>query len=690
MKLKGVNFFEAHVEKILLGAMVAVAAGVVAMQFVIEPNTVQIENREYRPQEVFEPAKELAERSEGRMTQPDVELPDAQGRMDVLDGIEARVTGGVAVRPTIAALGEVTAIEVSGQAAGEDVRYVEVTPPAPSRPIAETYAGTLDPYDVLASEELAALVGDEQPYDLAMVSVEATYDGVALEAAFRDDPDGVGGELRPLPLNWWASVEAFGLQLERQELQPDGSWSDIVVIEGMPGGTNLMADLRAEVADGTLTREQLAADARGAYEFAADYRRPQPYRMIAGEAWVAPTQLRERMAQRRSATDEVQRLSRENATLKRRIENFDERITEERQSSSARGGGDRQAAEPRGRGTRRPPRDPGDADDEDDPAVRRLVEQKEQLEARLAENEEEIRRLGFDPETGLAIERIAEEEPDERLLRETAARMWAHDVTARAGATYRYRTRLAINNPAFGRDSVLIDEQKAMAESPILLSEASPWSDPVQVAPKTAFFVVSANDGNAVGLGPSEPSATLEAFVFYYGYYRRGTVTLRPGELLAGRARMPDDLSFVLVDADAAEGDDQFDARGVGASGLPGQQGGEEGEPVPDEVPIQLDVLLVDVTTEAVRGEGLVERTTQPIAYFSFLDGPPIVRRQVGSERQGRLYARLTSSAEEGTRQGQPLAVELPPDPVDRGRDRDRDRDPGGFDPKGGGGGGGG
>ena len=32
MKLKGVGFFEAHVEKLLLGVMVAVAAGVVVLQ----------------------------------------------------------------------------------------------------------------------------------------------------------------------------------------------------------------------------------------------------------------------------------------------------------------------------------------------------------------------------------------------------------------------------------------------------------------------------------------------------------------------------------------------------------------------------------------------------------------------------------------------------------------------------------
>ena len=71
--------------------------------------------------------------------------------------------------------------------------------------------------------------------------------------------------------------------------------------------------------------------------------------------------------------------------------------------------------------------------------------------------------------------------------------LWAHDVTARPGATYRYRVVVTLLNPLFNRDSQLNDEQReAYADRLGLESQTSDWIE-VAVPPARRFFLVSAS-----------------------------------------------------------------------------------------------------------------------------------------------------------------------------------------------------
>src|SRR6185295_15883161 len=101
------------------------------------------------------------------------------------------------------------------------------------------------------------------------------------------------------------------------------------------------------------------------------------------------------------------------------------------------------------------------------------------------------------------------------LLDNPEVKVWAHDVTVEPGATYKYRVRIAVNNPFYGRN-VKATQQK-LTEPSLLWSD---WSAPtanVDVDRSDYFFVTSASDRS---LASPSPRANAELFVFYYGYWR--------------------------------------------------------------------------------------------------------------------------------------------------------------------------
>ena len=71
--------------------------------------------------------------------------------------------------------------------------------------------------------------------------------------------------------------------------------------------------------------------------------------------------------------------------------------------------------------------------------------------------------------------------------------VWAHDLSARPGTTYRYRIVVSLLNPLFKRDAQLNDQQRDQYANQLgLESDASQWVE-VQVPPVRRFFLVNAN-----------------------------------------------------------------------------------------------------------------------------------------------------------------------------------------------------
>lgn len=226
MKVKGINPIEQHVEKIVLALVALVLLGVLSLQFLTQPNQVDVGNRQVPPQSVFVELERQAEVLDSQLKNPSPPLPDVK-QTDLVERYDRAFAqaSGSAGRLS-AALG--TGVNISAStgtditAAGPSSDKVAVLAvPKTSAVIAASQWGTLDPYALLAVPEYARFVPAQQPFDLPSVTIESTFSGTALREALAP-ASGVG-----VPRRFWSAtgMAIMGFEVERQELRADGSWS---------------------------------------------------------------------------------------------------------------------------------------------------------------------------------------------------------------------------------------------------------------------------------------------------------------------------------------------------------------------------------------------------------------------------------------------------------------------------------
>lgn len=731
MKLKGISWFEQHVEKIVLGTVAAIFLGVVALQLMWQPNRVTVGKGDpLPPGEAFRPAEAKARDLQAVMNRTDIAgLPPAVSPTLAEDFV--REHAGRVAAPVPVALGPASTITggseaplASGAGGGTGGPLAALVVPAAAQPVVFASRVTVDPSEVAAHKELAAVLPTAQPFDAAVVSVEARFDGSALRAALMSDPDG-GGPQRVIPLTWWSgNLEAMGVVLERQEQKADGSWGDAVEIAALPGRPSLVARARAAKNSGELAEAISASRALG-----EEVLRPAALRTVAGPAWKPPE---EALKQGEGAvTPEIEKLLKRREDLVLRQERINRAMESERNrpgASTPPGGGGGRGGTGRGGGGgggRGGGGGGGGASQPaQDPAQKRLQEQQQQLDRLAREQqqiEDEIRQKGGkvpgDPEAPATAPEAAK--ASKPLLDETAAQVWAHDVTAKPGSTYRYRLALAINNPLFGRGSVLPAEQAELGKQPLVIGKPSEWTSPVRVPGDRYMFLTAASPADALG----QARASVEVYQFFYGYYRKGNATLEMGDTVAvGGLKLPEDRNKLPVwdMAKIAEGLPAMPGQpGAGAPGrAPGTAGRPPGraprpgmappsggppggddprQPVPPATPatpalpdaakpwlgnidFAMDLVFLDVRASSVDGS--------PEAVFARGDGSLVVR-SLEADRGELVQRTLQRSAREGENQGvaapkPSTEAPRPPTTPPAGRDRD-DRPP---LPAGGGGGG--
>ncbi len=729
MKLKGINPAEQHVEKIVLGVVAIVLLGVLTMQFALPSKGVTVGNQEVAPEDALDPVLEEARRTLAQMNDTEPSLPDVS-QQNLRAMYDSATSGSTVPVQRIASLGAPMNLGTfeMGEAAAGGV-YAMPQLPQPTEVMASAFKATVHPSEWAASEALRALLGEEQPFDLGAITVQAFIDGTAVRNALLTDADGDAGGARPLPPSWWRQgFEVLGVELERQRRMSDGSWGERTLVSGLPGRANMLSELSAIETNDPLLLVEATRFAGGEVD---QITKPLFYRTIAGDRWEPPAA---RRASPDADNDQVQRLVRQARGLEDDIESL-------RDAMEDRGG--EQTREPRqtgrsGRGAAGGSRsggqtDRGGSDDSSRQDARqarldRMVEQ-------VAEIEAELEVLGFSIEG----EPLGEEEfgPDivgnfEPLLANDRLAMWAHDVTAQGGETYRYRLRPVFNNPAFGRQQALSEEQQDLAVSPVLPGPWSSWSEPTEALADEYYFVVNAREADALGGGPS---ASVELYEFYYGFYRRATLTAEPGDQFVAEARVPEGL--VIYDLDnielidqarpaAPRGGDEGEGRSPRDRGAPGEGGGlrgtrrgepdapaptrggrggeqadapeidpEVGEPALTEVPIRVDAVLLDVARVPGSGAqeegGLVQAREEFRAFITDTLGTMLAVRLPSNEEASSVYQAVSASWRAGQRATAPDVEEEDRDAIrERRRQEREDRQPDRRPAPGGGGGGGG
>lgn len=700
MKLKGIKPIEQHCDKIVVALTASTAAAAVAITLLTQPNAVKPDpsGPVVPPAAAFESAEREAERLRDRLLSGSVEVPDV-GKLTLSTKFDAAMKAGGKSAPAIA-LGDGRRAEIVAAAVVATAdRYAEPSVPAPQLKGVRTYQATVSPVEWYRNKELAKLLPESQPFDKAFVTVEGLFNGIQLREIFETDPDG-DGPLAAIPTGWWRESDAIrsrdlvtivSVEIERQTIRsPEGeSRDDVVTISGLPGRGDVFADWskmerQTEVID-MLDRAEALRE---------DIERPEFFDLVAGPKWVPPTEV---------VNDAAEDNSRRIAAAKERLKVLDAEILDLQKQADAAPSSKKEprATQPSGGGGRggKGGMSGGQTGDSRSGQSGEKVVTKEALLNKVKNKTAERKRVvdslvrmgesieslnaQVDPNSGMTVKTVP------ALLESDEVRLWAHDVTAQRGAAYRYRMRVIVNNPMFGR--AVQESQLEFAKIPLLVGGWTPWSDPIEVDRSEYFFVSSADVATTAS---ARPKAIGELFRFYYGYYRRAMVTLEPGDVVEGEARLPSELRFAdmkeipnLLDQDpgAIPMNTPEPGRGprgpLGAAPMPTRGENQKGESensllteaAPKSLALKVEAMLLDVVSSVTSGSRFV-------ALFRETGGA-IAIRSPESDRASEKYRELERSVREGSDQGKIEVKEPTPEPVKKDNPRDS---------RGGGGGGGG
>lgn len=729
MKLKGIKPVEQHVEKIVIAIAGVAGLALLGYQF-FRPATMKVGPKEVTLSEAYSPAIERASVVESAMNSASPALPQAP---DVFNSDKMAI-GLLSVpgpKPIRVSLGDAPQFGKAAADAGivaSEFKSLEI--PVPTGVVSGAFRSTISPIEKVRNPELAKLLPTEQPFDKAAVSVEATFNGVALRELLAADPDGDGPQ-QPIPLGWWRDtanetiglVDIIAVEVERKTLRnADGSFPStqaVTVIQVPPGrvsGIKLWNETVKSLGDVPPLLDQFKL-------LEEEIQRPEYYSTIAGPAWKPPSEM--------FVSPDVDAKARRINDLKRRVADLDARILELQDKARTGTAGDsrdrRESAPPvrgagggggGGKGGAGPSSPSPQAPGRTEPANTRSAIER-QIEARKADRERLIKQLS---DLG---EQVADNAADATtpaasqlpLFENAEVKLYAHDLTVEPGAAYAYRVRVVVNNPLYGRN--LQDSQKALAEKSLLPSGWSEWSTPVDVDPNEFFFITSADQRSDIN---TTPKASAEMYVFYYGYYRVANVSLEPGDKLEGTARLPElkladmpkletiikEQGDLTIAADPAVTNPSADPRltpGGGRGGAKGGGGGGGRTPPTSERDVRgldrderevqagtdpssttpewmsiaadkqkllkVDALFLDTALIPIASQGLAgEERTRFQVLLRDRNGQVIVRMP-DEERAQAVYKRLQSSAKDGENQGAP---EIKPDAGPRRPRTERER----------------
>jgi hypothetical protein len=549
MKGKQINLIERHGEKLFFVLILAALLAVLFKQFATGGMTVKVGAKdELSIGQGYDVIASQAERLEGQIKSNELDNRAPMKAPDVISVLEGAIPGK-SVGSTAMIIGIPDSGALGGDPSGtgtpniDGAMYAMPTPVEPARPLLKRYGGTIDPATVATTPGLDAIVGPEQPYDLHAVTVSTGFDAAALRASFQNDPDGPG-PLQAIPGHWWrGQLVLLDVELWREEVYPGGESGPETLVGPLPG----YASVRAQIDDPEVTMPEIF---RAVEEVSQDIARPDYYPVISGALWSPPAppiqySAPQIEANRRRA--EIARIDEEIRSLQQTLDDADPgRQRSHRNTPSVDigsytvggiGGG-------RGRG-----REGGNRDNSAAAAAQRQERREKAINTKIdgfrSERDEHVAWL---TEQGLPIEVEPVEDPGIALLRQDPGSLkdsdtldiWATDCGVEPGATYRYRIRLVYGNPFFGRDNVIREQQrKELAGPRVLRSAYSPWSDTVTMDQTSYYFLTRVSGPGGVLNRDTSRIVYAEVYTFFYGFWRKAEVRLRPGDPIVGDFQLP-------------------------------------------------------------------------------------------------------------------------------------------------------
>lgn len=542
MKIKGISFWEQHLERFVLAAAALTLVVFAAMQFIGQPNAAVIAGQRVAPGDVdrllAQRATEIADKLRADAAPPGSE----DAAEPVLEQFTQRLAASVCPEPSLHAWQPAVGPDAEGIIPPPDKPFVIAAVPAPFDIAPRQYFDTLVPEVIADHAELQERFSAE-PFDVIWNTIAARFNVAEIERQWKSG--GPNGEL-PLLTKWFSDrVDFINLKIEREELV-GGQWANLVVLDPMPGQFHFRKELAGKI-DAPM-RDAIVAHAANPAVRAAIIQ-PEFYPTKAS-SWRPPSDespqaleanqpdanqpldpaadLKAKIAQLTAERDRIE--------AKLRELNCPEEEPQRPPPNRGRGGGGGGSA-PGSGGVGDGGRSGGMSGPT--PTVTNEVECK-RLRGRLKGLSRSLERFQQELEKIPGAQPLPEPQPQEVKPPEDVIWVWGHDLDVKPGKTYRYRVTVQIHNPLFARRLDLIAEQQDQAETFLLSSAPSEWSGPITVHPPLRLFVTHARASGqigGIGTGAVLGQATAEVYRFRDGRWWRESFTVYPGDRIGVSAR---------------------------------------------------------------------------------------------------------------------------------------------------------
>jgi len=549
MSEKNGNFFEEHIEKLVLAIVGLVCMWLLISRVLISPNTVRYDDKKFtvsaidnymndqagllgdklnrKPDAVhpYKPQIVLYESivDNGLLT---IEKDNSNNQWRIVDKqlsvnlalLQPNNSKELGIRPIY----DLPAITEVNDVAVEHIRAVAYVP-----------TGKVDEENVYDRD-------GSEVNDIDFVTVEAKFDAAGLVKNFYESFAG-----DDVQLQWrdpcLAEPVFAAVQLQRQEMSEDGSWSRWQVvprtrIDARRQMLEVAEDVNGLPAGGI--KVCLLKFDNGSVR--ADLLQPESYRIAsAKEEWFPPLLHREYVKyqrqidtqERRQARDK-QKQEREDARAERggRKESRTKSRSEEKSSGGnstdmmammqmawGGGGGGGGAA-----------------------SKKTEADRRKRAESRKKERQQRDRNKEQKTKESSKTSRDFYDELDTVLITDKtdlssmtdALSFWAHDDTVEPGNSYRYRIRLGVFNPITGTNR-FSEQCKSLRDSVILWSNFSDVTESVDIPERLYFFPCRIQE--------AAKTVTVTVCRYVLGYWYSEDFSVKPGEVIGGVAKFETD-----------------------------------------------------------------------------------------------------------------------------------------------------
>ncbi len=563
------HFCENHVEKIVLALAGAVAIWLLFTRVVFSPNVVTLQGKTLTPGQVDryvydQKTQELD--AQMRRTRGNAAAKVYRSRLtSPIDPCD-RVVAGVINRPLprgflgllespldfidSAAIPKPVPVMAAGGAAGGGRKYrLPIIPELADVSVSHIRAAAYVPLREVTVQS-AYDAGNSEPNDIDLVTVEARFNTAALYRSFQSSFNGVDVQREEWRDPCLADPTFAAVQLQRQELREDGTWSDWTALgrSRVDSNRDLLAVIERveDLPPGGLDVRMMQFDRK---PVTLGLLQPEGYQIASAEEdWFPPSFYSRFKVLQKKVEDEERKEQREQERGQ------DDRTTAGRGGDRAGGnqmtmgrGGRAGGVAGRGqtgiggdtgmRGGRAGSRG-GQMGVGPDMGTRGGRGGRGGGDAYGDMYGMPGMGMGPDGRRKASTDEVYFDLREEMLnFRSDLAKMdkpvliWAFDDTARPGKTYQYRMRLGVFNPVAGTGQ-LVDRDMDKNNQVILWSPFAQVTKPVSIPRMVYLFAKSVQD--------KTKTATVEVARYKLGYWRTEDFQVRPGESIGKEAEPKD------------------------------------------------------------------------------------------------------------------------------------------------------